>query len=1135
MTKNNDGRLDHCDPIPDFIKSGIYRVFNFIFLFLFFCTGAVFASGSYASNTILSINAEKKSIAEVLNVIENKSEYHFFYNSKLINVDRKVTLAVDNKDIFTVLDILFKNSNIAYKVVDKDIILTESAIPSKNEKYQANKRITGIIKDQTGEPVIGANVVLKGDNGTGTITDINGRYSLDVPENAVLIISYIGYTSIEIPVKGQSEIDVTLKEDSQAIEEVVVVGYGTQKKVNLVGAVAAVNIDEKISSRSISNVSSGLSGLVPGLQVSQTTSMAGNDNASLMIRGMGTVNNTSPLVVVDGMPDVDINRINMADVESISVLKDAASASIYGSRAANGVILITTRTGKKGKTSINFTGSYAIEKPSRSYDFMDDYPRALTLQQFRAASGTKRESYNFKDGTIDQWMALGMIDPLRYPNTDWFDTFMRTGTLQNYTLSATGGNDKSNFYISIGMMDKEGIQMKNDFKRYNTRFNYDYNMFNNVKVGARFDGNWSEFTYSGYADGITNNDTSDSGGGDMQYAVAGVTPYDPVTDRYGGVMAYGEDIQAYNPYAFFDSRNPKQTRQQLNGSIYLDWNVFKGFTAHIDYALSFSNYFQKRADTPTGAAYDFQTGKDIGRYYVADNVGVSDNNTTNYKTQLNGRLQYETTIAQNHNIGAMFVYSEEYWHTRSTGASRNDRIHPSTSEINAALTNVQSNSGSSASEGLRSYIGRMNYSAYDKYLLEFSFRVDGSSKFIKGHQYGFFPTVAVGWRFTEEEFLKKYLSSWLSSGKLRASWGKLGDNSGVDRFEQLETLTAMNYMSSDVVKGFVNKKMINKDLSWEVSTDINVGLDLGFLNNRLRTEIDFYNRLRTGMNRPSQMSIHLTGAYSAPRANIGDLLNRGLELNLTWKDKIGNVEYSVNLNGAYNRTVLKEWNEFLSRGWVYLDMPYHFLYVYENNGIAQTWQDIYNNTPQGLSPGDVIRKDLNGDGIIDGKDKKAYPNIQRDRPTTTYGITLQAAWKGFDISMLFNGGLGRKDFWLTDFNNTAFADRRYASTWDHWTEPWSLENRGGEWPRLGTSTDRSDNSYWLYNMNYLRMKNIMLGYNLPKKLLSKISMTNLRIYASAENLFTVTQYPGLDPEKKNSARDLYPINRSFSIGLNVSF
>lgn len=1133
MKKNAYNQSDKVfyDPVSDF---RIWKVAKLIFFLLCLSVEIAFASNSYAQETFFSFSVSRQSVAEVLSNIEEKSDFHFFYNSKLVNVRREVTFDVNNKNVFSILDILFKNTGVTYKVVDKDIILT-SSVGDKNEYNQVDRKISGIVRDQTGEPVIGANVVVKGADGLGTITDINGQYSLEVPQNAILIVSYIGYESVEVPVKDQSVINISLKEDSQSIEEVVVVGYGTQKKVNLIGAVGAVNVDEKIASRSLANVSTGLSGLVPGLLVSQTTSMAGKDEASLMIRGLGTVNNANPLIVVDGMPDVDINRINMADVETISVLKDAASASIYGSRAANGVILITTRTGKKGKTSISFNGSYAIEKPSRSYDFMDDYPRALTLHQFRAASGTKRESYNFKDGTIDQWMALGMIDPLRYPNTDWFDTFMRTGILQNYTVSATGGNDKSNFYISIGMMDKEGIQINNDYTRYNTRFNYDYNMFKNVKVGARFDGNWSDFTYSGYADGITNNDTSDSGGGDMQYAVAGVTPYDPITGHYGGVMAYGEDIQAFNPYAFFDSRKPKQTRQQVNGSLYIDWNVFKGFTAHLDYALSYNNYFQKRADMPTGAAYNFQKDSDIGRYYVGNDAGVSNDNTTSYKTQLNARLNYETIIAKDHNIGAMFVYSEEYWHTRSTGASRNDRLHPSTSEINSALTNVQGTSGSSASEGLRSYIGRLNYNAYSKYLLEFSFRLDGSSKFVKGHQFGFFPTVAVGWRFTEEVFLKKYLSSWLSSGKLRASWGKMGDNSGVGRFEQLETLTAMNYMADDVVKGFVNKKMINKDLSWEVSTDINVGLDLGFLNNRLRTEIDFYNRLRTGMNRPSQMSIHLTGAYSAPRANIGDLRNRGVELNLTWKDKIGTVDYSVNLNGAYNRTTLKEWNEFLSRGWVFLDMPYHFLYTYEDDGIAQTWEDIYSHTPQGLAPGDVIRKDLNGDGIIDGKDRKAYPNIQRDSPTTTFGLTLTAAWKGFDISMLFNGAMGRKDYWITDFNNTAFADRRYASTWDHWTESWSLENRSGEWPRLGSSSSRSDNSYWLYNMSYLRMKNIMLGYNIPTKILSKISMSNLRIYASAENLFTITQYPGLDPEKKNSSRDLYPINRSFSLGINVSF
>lgn len=1133
MKKNAYNQSDKIfyDPISDF---RIWKVAKLIFFLICLSAEISFASGSYAQEIFFSFSVKQQSVSEVLNNIEERSEFHFFYNSKLVNVSREVTFDVNNKNVFSILDILFKNTGVTYKVVDKDIILTTSA-GEIDEYNQANRKITGTVKDQTGEPVIGANVFVKGANGVGTITDINGQYSLDVSQDAILIVSYIGYESVEIPVKNQSVVNISLKEDSQSIEEVVVVGYGTQKKVNLIGAVGAVNVDEKIASRSLANVSTGLSGLVPGLLVSQTTSMAGKDEASLMIRGLGTVNNANPLIVVDGMPDVDLNRINMADVETISVLKDAASASIYGSRAANGVILITTRTGKKGKTSISFNGSYAIEKPSRSYDFMDDYPRALTLHQFRAASGTKRESYNFKDGTIDQWMALGMIDPLRYPNTDWFDTFMRTGILQNYTVSAAGGNDKSNFYISIGMMDKEGIQINNDYTRYNTRFNYDYNMFKNVKVGARFDGNWSDFTYSGYADGITNNDTSDSGGGDMQYAVAGVTPYDPVTGRYGGVMAYGEDIQAFNPYAFFDSRKPKQTRQQVNGSLYIDWNVFNGFTAHLDYALSYNNYFQKRADMPTGAAYNFQKDSDIGRYYVGYEAGVSNDNTTSYKTQLNARLNYDATIAKDHNIGAMFVYSEEYWHTRSTGASRNDRLHPSTSEINSALTNVQSTSGSSASEGLRSYIGRLNYNAYSKYLLEFSFRLDGSSKFVKGHQFGFFPTVAVGWRFTEEDFLKKYLSSWLSSGKLRASWGKMGDNSGVGRFEQLETLTAMNYMGDDVVKGFVNKKMINKDLSWEISTDVNVGLDLGFLNNRLRAEIDFYNRLRTGMNRPSQMSVHLTGAYSAPRANIGDLRNQGVELNLTWKDKIGTVDYSVNLNGAYNRTTLKEWNEFLSRGWVFLNMPYHFLYTYEDDGIAQTWEDIYSHTPQGLAPGDVIRKDLNGDGIIDGKDRKAYPNIQRDSPTTTFGLTLTAAWKGFDISMLFNGAMGRKDYWITDFNNTAFADRRYASTWDHWTESWSLENRGGEWPRLGSSTSRSDNSYWLYNMSYLRMKNIMLGYNIPTKILSKISMSNLRFYASAENVFTITQYPGLDPEKKNSSRDLYPINRSFSLGINVSF
>lgn len=1123
-------------PYKDLKK--VLIIMRITIVLLFVALFQVVAEESYSQTATVSVKVEQTSLVNLFSQIEKQSEFLFFYVDSDVK-DIFVSVDAHKKSIDVILSQALKGTDLTYSINDRNINISRRAhITSLALQQQKQSRhLTGKVVDANGEPIIGANVIEKGTT-NGGITDIDGNFSLTVSSSsAVLQISYIGYLPQSIPVGSKNVFNIKLTEDSQKLDEVVVVGYGTQKKVNMTGAVSAVKIDDKTTSRSLSNVSSGLQGLVPGLQVTNTTSMAGKDNASLMIRGLGSVNGGSPLVVVDGMPDVDINRINFTDIESISILKDAASASIYGSRASNGVILITTRTGSKDKkTQINLNLSTAVEHPTRSYNFMADYPRSLTMEQFAAAATTKRESYIFKDGTIDQWLALGMIDPYHYPNTDIYDTFMRDGQLQNYTISATGGSDKSNFYMSVGYMKKQGIQINNDYKRYNTRFNMDYKLLDNVKTGIRFDGNWSDFTYSGYADGITDNDTNNSGGGDMQYAIAGILPYDPELDRYGGVMAYGEDLQAFSPYAFFSSGHmPKQTQQELNGNMYLEWKVFKGFTAHLDYSLRYTDFFQKTAFMPTGAAYNFQTGQDIGRYYVADNTSVSDSQTTFYKTQLNGRLNYETTIAKNHDISAMFVYSEEYWKSRSNGASRNDRLHPSITEINGALTNVISNSGSSYTEGLRSYVGRLNYTGYGKYLLEFNFRVDGSSRFYKGSQYGFFPSVAAGWRFTEESFLKHYTESWLNSGKFRASWGQTGYNQGVGRTEQQELLSAQNYYSTEVVKGFVNEKMINEDLSWETSTVLNLGLDLSFLKGKLSSEIDYYDRLTTNMIRPSDISMLLSGAYTAPRRNIGNLRNRGVELNLTWQDKISDFQYSVNFNAAYNRNKLEKWNELLTRGYVFLNMPYHFLYTYENNGIAQTWQDIYNNTPQGLSPGDVIRKDLNGDGRIDGNDMKAYPNIQRDRPTTTFGITLTGAFKGFDLVALFSGSAGRKDYWITDFNNTSVNLMRYAFTWDHWNKVWSLENRDTDWTRLATSSSRSDNSFWLYNMSYLRLKNLQLGYSIPKRLLAPMHMSNVRIYVSGENLFTITQYPGLDPEKANSSRDLYPINRSYAAGINVSF
>lgn len=1081
----------------------------------------------------ISIKKNDASLHSILKEIRKQSGYDFFIEDQSLDQSNKVDIAITNGTVEEVLDESFKNQPFTYSV-ENNAIIVRKTVPSPQTSPLTIKQQTlveGKVTDSEGTPLPGVSVRVE-DTERGTSTNNDGLFSIRVNTGEQLIFTYVGFSSQQLQYEGQNSISVVLEPAVTAMEEIVVVGYGTQKKINMTGAVSTVDFDERTTNRALTNVSSALSGLLPGLAVNQNSGMAGQNSGIMKIRGLGTVNNSNPLIVVDGMPDADINLLNMNDIESVSVLKDAASAAVYGSRAANGVILITTKSGKGlDKTRINFSSSYAVERPTNVMDFNENYAEALIVHQRAAAQGGSAQI--FRDGSIDQWAAMSMIDQLRYPNTDWWDLIVRNGEIQNYNLSASGGTEKSNFFTSVGIVDQKGLQIGNDYKRYNGRLNYEFKVLDNLIGGTRVDGNWTKYNSAG-GEGFTNDNSN--GGYSIYAAVAGMTPYDPVTGYYGETMAYGESSQAYNPIAQYENNLYKSDRQTLNSSLYLDWEPISGLHGRVDYSLNYYNQFSKSYQMPY-TRYNFQT-EQISRN-VGENAGISNTTNTGYKTLLNGRLNYDKTFGL-HTLGALFVYSEEFWYARSQSGSRTDRLHPSLTEIDAASLENQRAGGNSSTEGLRSYIGRLNYSFNDKYLFEGNFRYDGSSKFREGSRFGFFPSVAVGWNFTREEFWNALADRFLSSGKIRASYGSLGNNSGVSRYEQQETLSQAHYfIDNNIVKGLVNRKMVNEALTWEETKVFNLGLDLGFLENSLTVELDYYDRLTTGMNRPSDLSLLLSGAYSAPRRNIGNMRNRGIEGNFTYQNNVNDFSYRVSLNASYNQNRLEEWNEFLAKGSVYLNMPYNFLYMYMDEGIAQTWQDIYDAPYQGqyIAPGDVLRQDLNGDGQITSEDRKAFPRTQNGSPTTHFGLNGSVSWKGIDLSFLLQGSAGRTDTWKTRYNTSTILANIFASSDLHYNNTWSTDNRDATHPRLitgsGGGTDVATTSFWMDDMSYLRFKNIQLSYNIPQQWMSRIGISTARVYASAENLITITGYRGLDPERAGYTNSLYPITKSFSFGINI--
>jgi TonB-linked SusC/RagA family outer membrane protein len=1116
------------------------RIMKITLTLLFLCVTGLFASELKSQMARVNISMKNVIMRTVLDEIERQTDYLFLFSPEDVDMGRKTSVVAKNQPVAQVLSSIFRDTDISYAMEGNTIFLMKGNSIDIVETLQNNRvPIKGTVTDTSGEPVTGANVVEKGTL-NGIMTDIDGKFTLEIEPNGVLQISYIGYITQEIIVKDQQDIKVILLEDTKALEEIVVIGYGVQKKVNLTGAVSMVKIDETLSSRSITNVSSGLSGLIPGLSVRQATGMAGQDGSTLQIRGLGSTNNSSPLIVVDGMPDININDLNMSDIESISVLKDAASAAVYGSRAANGVVLITTKRGQEGKLSVNYSGSYAWTNLVNFYDYMPDYPRMMDFHNVSYLNAG--QSQRFTWGTIEQWMAMENVDPVLFPATDWWNVIFRNGNTRNHTISANAGTNRFNVYLSVGILDNSGVSLNTGYDRKNFRVNVDYKIRDYIKVGTSIDGMWS-YMQNPKDGGI--NTTSDGSNGDVTKIIPGVTPISP-DGRYGSAqMAYMENsTSSGNQYAVLANNFRNFDQQRISGNIFGEWLPLKGLVLRFEYGLNYMTQFQQTYSKPY-LMWNFQINEPVN--VITTNGGISNRYDTRYKTLLQGRTTYNTKLFDNqHQLTALVVYTEEYWFERWLSGSRQDRIHPDLTELNAALTDRPAADGNSAAEGLRSVIGRVNYDMYDKYLLEFTMRGDASSKFLKGHQWGIFPSVSLGWRFSNEPFFEP-LKRFFQNAKLRGSWGRLGNNAGVGRYEQRDTYALTHYTFGGALSnGLSSNKMVNEDFSWESTAVTNLGLDLALLNGRLTTEIDVYNRLTSGLIRPMEISTLLSG-YSAPRNNMGELQNRGMEINIGWQDNIGDFNYGVNFNYSYNKNKLLSWSQRLGFGENFIGYPWQFTYTYKATGIAQSWDDISDAPYQGsdkMAPGDILYEDLNGDGQITDSDRVAMPNSPRGYFNSNYGLTLFFHWKGIDFNTLFQASTGSKDFWIENFNRVYVNTSRNAYSTLH-IDHWTLDNRDAALPRLvnGSTSNGGRNNlsstFWLYPRDYLRFKNLQIGYNIPKNILQRVKIENLRLYISGENLLTWTMWPGIDPEKPGGIaannQDLYPLTRSYSAGINLVF
>jgi TonB-linked SusC/RagA family outer membrane protein len=998
----------------------------------------------------------------------------------------------------------------------------------------AQTAVTGTVVDAAGEMVIGANVLERGTR-NGTVTDINGKFTLTVAEGAVLQVSFLGYASQDVAVGNRANVDVTLLEDVLKMEEVIVVGYGTQKKANLSGSVAQLD-SKALAGRPLQNVSSAIQGLLPGVTVMSGQGRPGQDQATIRIRGVGTLNNANPYILIDGVESGTLNALDPNDIENISVLKDASSAAIYGSKASNGVILITTKRGVAGAPRVTYNAHVGVQLPTQMIERLGSYDYARLLNQALVDDGkperfTSDDIQKFKDGS----------DPYGHPDTDWYDLAYRSGLQHHHNVSVSGGTERVSYMVSAGFMQQKGILPNAERQQFNGRTNVDFKINDRLTVRTSM-----AYIKNDYKDPNSRYGSNDVNTGSDQIIrqlniVAPWIPYKNADGTYGAVSDG-------NPVAWLDlDQTVDRYNQNFTGMAAADYRLFDGMTVTLQ-GSHISNTQHYKAFVKD---IQYNANKYHGPNQLNENYYLWD------RTNADVLLNYDKRFGE-HGLKILAGWhTEKYNYTENTMQRQNFPNNELT-DMTAGTASTQKNTGYTRELAMLSGFGRINYDYAGRYLLEANFRADASSRFAPDNRWGYYPSFSAAWRISEEGFAESLRDAWLSNLKIRASWGLLGNQDALngnetgDYYPYLNTydLDASYPFGGALSGGYYQKSYRVETISWEKARTIGIGVDFALFNH-IDASIDLYDRLTTGI----IMEVPVPNEFGLDpyKDNVGEMQNRGVELNVSYNNRWGDWSLSATANVAYNK------NEVLNLGGVEqmidgnvidkVGFNYHSFYAYQADGFFQSQAEVdaftakYNSATgttmftRAFKPGDIRYVDVNGDGKIDADDRVVCNSTV---PAYTFGLNLSAGYKQFDLSMIFAGAAKASRIYSQEAYGTFAGDATHPSS--VWLDAWTPNNTGAEMPRIWN--DRSSNSdprnvmstFWVQNTSYVRLKNIQLGYTLPEKLVRSIGLSGLRVYYSAENLFTIDAMPiNLDPETNSERASSFPLIKTHSIGVTLNF